>query len=349
MMKVLALQRESHVAYGVPSLSVAARITEVLEFMEARGELSFTAISENDECAPAGVDWCDVLILSKHSSRQAVELVKRARERGVRVVYDVDDWIFSFPRYSGGQGNNTKLGLIHELIGLSDAVTVANTTLLNKIRPIVPHAILVPNGMWVEKYVTPSCAAGEEASPPRIVFTNADFLKLQAAKDMLLTALQVFFLRHPEYVLDFYGDPFPEMFSLPFLHFTNRMPYADYMRALVSGRYQFAITPLGSSEDEEAAEFNACKNPFKYLNYGAAQVPGIYSCAPIYVDSVSDGVTGLLVSNDFDGWVDAFERLAGDRALRTNMRTAAFEDVMRNYHVSASADVLSEVISGSRR
>ncbi|MDN7900333.1 glycosyltransferase [Burkholderia cepacia] len=348
-MKVLALQRESHVAYGVPSLSVAARITEVLEFMEARGELSFTAISENDECAPAGVDWCDVLILSKHSSRQAVELVKRARERGVRVVYDVDDWIFSFPRYSGGQGNNTKLGLIHELIGLSDAVTVANTTLLNKIRPIVPHAILVPNGMWVEKYVTPSCAAGEEASPPRIVFTNADFLKLQAAKDMLLTALQVFFLRHPEYVLDFYGDPFPEMFSLPFLHFTNRMPYADYMRALVSGRYQFAITPLGSSEDEEAAEFNACKNPFKYLNYGAAQVPGIYSCAPIYVDSVSDGVTGLLVSNDFDGWVDAFERLAGDRALRTNMRTAAFEDVMRNYHVSASADVLSEVISGSRR
>jgi processive 1,2-diacylglycerol beta-glucosyltransferase len=332
MMKILALQRESHVAFGVPSLSVAARITEVLEFMEARDELSFTAISENDECAPAGVDWCDVLILSKHSSR-----------------LDVDDWIFSFPRYSGGQGNNTKLALIHELIGLSDAVTVANTTLLRKIQPIVPHAILVPNGMWVEKYVTPACAAGEEASPPRIVFTNADFLKLQAAKDMLLTALQVFFLRHPEYVLDFYGDPFPEMFSLPFLHFTNRMPYADYMHALVSGRYQFAITPLGSSEDAEAAEFNACKNPFKYLNYGAAQVPGIYSRAPIYVDSVEDGATGLLVSNDFDGWVDAFERLAGDRALRTGIRMAAFDDVMRNHHVSASADVLSEVISGSRR
>ena len=349
MMKILALQRESHVAFGVPSLSVAARITEVLEFMEARGELSFTAISENDECAPAGVDWCDVLILSKHSSRQAVELVKRARARGVRVVYDVDDWIFSFPRYSGGQGNNTKLGLIHELIGLSDAVTVANTTLLRKIQPIVPRAILVPNGMWVEKYVTPGCAAGEEASPPRIVFTNADFLKLQTAKDMLLTALQVFFLRHPEYVLDFYGDPFPEMFSLPFLHFTNRMPYADYMHALVSGRYQFAITPLGSSEDAEAAEFNACKNPFKYLNYGAAQVPGIYSSAPIYIDSVSDGTTGLLVSNDFDGWVDAFERLAGDRALRTSIRMAAFDDVMRHHHVSASADVLSEVISGSLR
>ncbi|RQR58329.1 glycosyltransferase family 1 protein [Burkholderia sp. Bp9125] len=349
MNKILALQRESHVAFGVPSLSVAARITEVLEFMEARGELTFTAISENDECAFAGVDWCDVLILSKHSSRRAVELVKRARARGVRIIYDVDDWIFSFPRYSGGQGNNTRLGLIHELIDLSDSVTVANTTLLRKIRSIVPRAVLVPNGMWVEKYVTPGSAAGEEAWPPRIVFTNADFLKLQAAKDMLLTALQVFFLRHPEYVLDFYGDPFPEMFSLPFLHFTNRMPYADYMHALVSGRYQFAITPLGSSEDAEAAEFNACKNPFKYLNYGAAQVPGIYSRAPIYVGSVSDGATGLLVSNDFDGWVDALERLAGDNGLRTDIRAAAFDDVMRNHHVSASADVLSDVISGIAR
>ncbi|WP_216617155.1 glycosyltransferase [Burkholderia glumae] len=329
-------------------MSVAARITEVLEFMEARGQVSFTSISENDECAPAGVDWCDVLILSKHSSRQALDLVKRARERGVRVIYDVDDWIFSFPRYSGGQGNNAKLSLIHEIIGLSDAVTVANATLLRKIQPIVPDAIFVPNGMWVEKYMLPRCAAGEEASPPRIVFTNADFLKLQAAKDMLLTALQVFFLRHPAYVLDFYGDPFPEMFSLPFLHFTNRMPYADYMHALVSGRYQFAITPLGSSEDAEAAEFNACKNPFKYLNYGAAQVPGIYSNAPIYTRCVSDGVTGLLVDNDFDGWVDAFERLAGDRALRTEIRMAAFDDVMRRHHVSASADVLADVIAGRR-
>ncbi|WP_256250394.1 glycosyltransferase family protein [Burkholderia ubonensis] len=346
MKKILALQRESHVAFGVPSLSVAARITEVLEYMESRGELTFTAISENDDCAAAGVDWSDVLILSKHSSQRAVELVKRARARGVRVVYDIDDWIFSFPQYSGGHARNARLKLIHELIDLSDAVTVANKTLLRKIQPIVPSAILVPNGMWVEKYVAPHMTTGQEATPPRIVFTNADFLKLQAAKDMLLTALQVFFLRNPNYVLDFYGDPFPEIFSLPFLHFTNRMPYADYMRALLSGRYQFAVTPLGSSEDSDAAEFNACKNPFKYLNYGAAKVPGIYSRAPIYTDCVTDGITGLLIDNDFAEWVDALERLARDAELRENIRAAAFEDVVRNHHVQASADALSEVISG---
>lgn len=346
-MKILALQRESHVARGVPSLSVAARITEVLEYLQALGHVAFTAISENDDSARGGINWADVVILSKHSSPEAVELAKYARQRGLRIIYDIDDWIFSFPKYSGGKSNNDKIGLIHELISLSDVVTVANQTLLHKVRSILPASlvVLVPNGMWVEKYVGPDTTAGLEASPPRIVFANADLLKMQSAKDMLLTALQVFFLRHPEFVLDFYGDPFPEMFSLPFLHFTNRTPYVDYMRALVSGRYQFAITPLGSLEDAEAAEFNACKNPFKYLNYGAAQVPGIYSQAQIYTDCIVDGETGLLVDNDFDAWVDALERLASDPDLRDRIRSKAFKDVMKYHHISASADALLEVFS----
>ena len=346
-MKILALQRESLVARGVPSLSVTARITEVLEYLESLNRVTFTAISETDEAAQGGINWANVLILSKHSSARAVDLAKYARKRGLRIIYDIDDWIFSFPKYSGGNSNNDKVSMIYELISLSDVVTVANQTLLRKVRSLLPTSsvILVPNGMWVEKYVGANITAGLEASPPRIVFANADLLKVQTAKDMLLTALQVFFLRHPEFVLDFYGDPFPEMFSLPFLHFTNRTPYVDYMRALVSGRYQFAITPLGSSEDAEAVEFNACKNPFKYMNYGAAQVPGIYSQAPIYTECIVNGETGLLVSNDFNGWVAALEQLASDSDLRKQIRMNAFEDVMNHHHISKSAEALMGVLS----
>ena len=319
----------------------------MLEYLQSLGKVIFTAISEDDESALGGINWADVVILSKHSSPRAVELAKYARARGLRIIYDIDDWIFSFPKYSGGNSKNDKIRMIHELISLSDVVTVANRTLLRKVRSILPKSavVLVPNGMWVEKYVGPNVTAGLEASPPRIVFANADLLKMQSAKDMLLTALQVFFLRHPEFVLDFYGDPFPEMFSLPFLHFTNRTPYVEYMRALVSGQYQFAITPLGSSEDTEAAEFNACKNPFKYMNYGAAQVPGIYSKAPIYTDCILDGETGLLVDNNFDAWVNALELLASDSDLRERIRTNAFGDVMAHHHISWSAEALLEVLS----
>ncbi|WP_286732248.1 glycosyltransferase [Pseudomonas sp. PGPPP4] len=344
MIKILALQRESHVAPGVPSLSVAARITEVLEYLESIGQVSFTSISESDDCATAGVNWSDVLILSKHSSSAAVKLVRNAKKRGVLVVYDIDDWIFSFPTYSGAQANCKSLDLIHELIELSDIVTVANLKLQQKLIELIPTTILVPNGMWIEKYVTLEQPGGLEAFPPRVVFTNADFLKMQTSKDMLLAALQVFFLRNPHYILDFYGDPFPEIFSLPFLHFTNRMPYAEYMRALISGRYQFAITPLGGREDQDAQEFNSCKNPFKYLNYGAAKVPGIYSEANIYLESITHEETGLLTDNSFSSWIGALQRMASDQDLRQRIRRNAAEDINENHHIKKSANTLLDAI-----
>jgi len=225
-------------------------------------------------------------------------------------------------------------------------VTVANAELFSRVPLVMPEIapVLVPNGMGGDRYCGCSAMIGQEAERPRILFTNADFLKVQSARDAILSALQVFFMRHPDYVLDFFGDPFPEMFSLPFLHFTNRMPYDNYMRAIVSGGYQFAITPLGGDEDDEAAEFNACKNPFKYINYGTARIPGIYSAAEIYTGCVQHGRTGMLVDNDFASWYRALERMAADRTLRDAMRAAAYDDIMDNFHVRSSAAVLRGIL-----
>jgi glycosyltransferase involved in cell wall biosynthesis len=343
--KVLALQRESLVAPGVPSLSVSARVTEVLDYLESLGYLDYSAVSESDACAGAAIGWAQVLILSKHNSPAALGLAQMASSRGLGIVYDIDDWIFSFPAYSGGRAVNER-SFSKEIIGLADVVTVANAELLARVPHVIPEIepVLMPNGIWVERYADSSAMIGQEAERPRILFTNADFLKVQSARDAILSALQVFFMRHPDYVLDFFGDPFPEMFSLPFLHFTNRMPYESFMRAIVSGGYQFAITPLGGDEDEDATEFNACKNPFKYINYGTAKIPGIYSNAEIYKTCVRDGTTGLLVDNEFASWYAALERMAADRALRDAMRAAAYGDIIANFHVERSAAVLRGII-----
>lgn len=345
VVKILALQRESHVAPGMSSLSVAARVTEVLDYLEACGRVEYASIAENDPCAERGVEWADILVLSKHNSSQALRLALFAKSKGVGVIYDIDDWIFSFPEYSGGKAKNDS-GFSREIINIADWVTVANDVLLKKIGSVMPEIAptLLPNGMWVEKYCSTPDISVDEATPPRIVFTNADFLKMQHGKEMLLCALQVFFIRHPDYILDFFGDPFPEMFSLPFMHFTNRIPYSDYMHSLVAGGYQFAITPLGGEEDSAAADFNACKNPFKYLNYGTAMVPGIYSNAVIYKNCIQPGETGLLIENEFDTWCEALEQMAGDQSLRTKIRATAYEDVRTNFHISKSAEALSKII-----
>ena len=341
-MKILALQRESHVANGVMSLSVSARITEVLEYMYSLGILDFIEISESDKSVYRALEWSDVLILNKHSSREAIEITRKAKSLKKLVIYDIDDWIFSFPSYSAGNGQNDKLENITELLNLSDHVTVANENLYEKVRSMANNVHILPNGMWVEKYQRNP----EPPDPrPRIVFTNADLIKLEFSKDALFTALQVFFMKNNNYVLDFFGDPFPEMHSLPFLHFTNRMPYESYMNALASGRYQFSISPLGGDEDGDSKEFNKCKNPFKYLNYGAARVPGIYSSTDIYVDCIKNRENGIIVENNYEAWFEALTHMAENESLRKNIKDCAYNDVLENYHIKFSARVLEDLLN----
>lgn len=336
MLKVLVLHRVSHVAQNVPSLSVAARITEALDYLQDQHKITYMAIDETHKMVENALKWADVLMLSKHSSDSALKIAITAKKLNKKIIYDIDDWIFSFPSYSNAKDQSQKLNNINQIIKLADHVTVANKTLFLAIKKYVNNPVLVANGMYVEKYLTK--ITNDEFIQPRIVFTNADMLKVKSAKETFLKVLQVFSKKHPEYILDFYGDPFPEMYSIPFLHFTNRMPYPDFMKSLVAGKYQFAITPLGGTEDEESYFFHSCKNPFKYLNYGNACVPGIYSDVPIYSDEcVSHGKTGLLVNNTMEEWVDTMENLANDKGLRATIRKNAFEDIMDNYHIQHSA------------
>ena len=348
MMKVLALQRVSHVAADALSLSVEARVTEALDYLTDQGQLVYAAIAENHDRVHSALNWADVLILSKHSSEAAIAIATRAKQRGLRVVYDVDDWIFSFPSYSNATKVGKQLGAIQSLLALSDVVTVANDNIFQEIKRYCEKPVLVPNGMYVEKYTSLSVKHSQhELVAPRIVFTNADLIKVHNSKEVLLRVLQDFFHLHPEYTLDFYGDPFPEIFSLPFLHYTSRKQYPDYVQSLIAGDYTFSITPLGGAEDPDSLFFNSCKNPFKYLNYGMARVPGIYSRSPIYEQCVRDGETGLLVENTYEAWLSAMEKIAGDTALQQRIREQAFADVAQSHHIRSSAQTLMSVLVGA--
>ncbi|MGE4317502.1 MAG: glycosyltransferase family 1 protein [Deferribacterales bacterium] len=340
MKKILVINRESLVARGVFSLSVDTRITDALDYLKDRGLIEFCVFSEHDPLVYKALDWCDVIFFSKHSSKLALDIMLEARKRNIRSIYDIDDWIFSFPDYSGGKSQSSKLENIKKLVAAANNVTVANKVLMDNINgKFCDNACLVPNGMYVEKYIDDVDFDNyKESEPPKIVFTNADFLKIRKSKNTILNVFQEFFYKHKDFRLIFYGDPFPEMTSLSFMHYTNRIPYYTYMRALFKGNYVCAITPLGGEEDSDCSFFNSCKNPFKYLNYGAAGVPGIYSNAEIYKDCVIDGKTGLKTDNTKEGWNRALDLMISDFSLRQKIRKNAFNDIMQNYHIRFSAE-----------
>ena len=346
MLKILCLQRESLVARGVPSLSVAARITEALDYLVDQRLLEFISIGESDAVALQALQWADVLMMSKHNTESALSLAITAKKLKKKIVYDLDDWIFSFPSYSGARNKEIRSSEIaKEIIALSDVVSVANETLQTAAKSMIGETVLIPNGMYIEKYFPSGKPVFPDQPSNRIVFTNADLLKIVVGKQNILSALQEFFMDKEEYILDFFGDPFPEVFTLPFLHFTRRVPYERYLRLLLTGQYKFGIVPLGAEEDSESVFFNSCKNPFKYLNYGMAGIPGIYSNAPIYRPVVTSGLTGLLVNNDKQSWLHALHQLSEDADGRKRMREAAFSDVVDNHHIKKAANMYLEIIA----
>jgi len=53
-------------------------------------KVEYIVVSERDEIVENALKWGDVLILSKHSSSEALNLVYKAIKRGVLVIYDID-------------------------------------------------------------------------------------------------------------------------------------------------------------------------------------------------------------------------------------------------------------------
>lgn len=342
--KVIAIQRESNVAYGVPSLSVTNRITEMLGYLESKNKIEFTVVNENEITSQQFIRWADIVILNKHTTEQALKIVEYAKKLKKLIMYDFDDWIFNFPNYSGGNKLNNKTNLIKEIVANCDIVTSSNVELKKHLKEIIGETHLLSNGMWVEKYESNIKSRKKEESK-KIVITNADYLKLEKSKEPFLTALQIFSVKNPEIIIDFYGDPFPELVSLPFIHFTNRTDYVKYIHLLINNDYLFSIIPLAIGEDKgEMEEFNKCKNPFKYLNYGLARIPGIYSSSYIYKNIIDDKSNGILVNNSKEEWLDSFEEMLSNNLLRQKMASTAFDDITSNYNISKSASQFSKLL-----
>jgi hypothetical protein len=333
-MNVLVVQRQSLVAGVGFSLSVYARIIEAMDWLRDQGRIQYAVCEENEDAVHRILRWADAVIFNKHFSERALDIARTARARNCITLLDLDDLVTAFPTYSGGAKGGDNNALLRKMLDLMDVVTVANAHLQKEILPLRADCVLVPNGIYAEKYPEPVMT---ESHPPRCVFTNADYLKLDAFRPDFIRVLQDFYSAHPEVVLDFYGDPFPELLSLPFIHYTGRIPYSEYIRCLAHGGYCFALTPLGGDEDAKNLRFNRCKNPFKFLNYGIAGIPGIYSDCEIYRDCIADDETGLLVGNNYEYWLCAMEYLLDNLSRREAIRSAGYQRVREDHHICKAA------------
>ena len=115
--------------------------------------------------------------------------------------------------------------------------------------------------------------------------------------------------------------------------FVERLPYQEFQKTIARNNYDFALVPLAGKEDPNDLKFNLSKSPFKYLNYGAAAIPAIFSSGTIYDKLISNGKNGLLVQNNAKAWMYGMEQLTKSSSLRKKIAANASNDVKNNFHI----------------
>lgn len=340
VVKVVVVQRQTNVAdKPIPSRSVYARLLESMEYLqegeritlEVADEGAFDLVSRN----------FDVLVFCKHSSPVSIKLARRAREMGKRVIYDIDDFLPAFPAYSGGTNLNRKLDGIRAHIEAASVVTTATEFLKEQIdRYFGIKSVLVPNGFNVERHYKYKTDV-EEA---RIIFTNADLIKVNQFKDGFFRSMNRVLNANPETTFDIISDPNDELGRFVRGNKLGNMAWFDHKKELASRGYNIGVVPLGGYDDSDALLFNSCKSPIKYLEYGGLKIAGVYSKSPIYEQVVTNMETGILIENSEDDWFAALELLIHDKKTRSRIADNAFEDIKAKHHVSTSAKVWEEVL-----
>ncbi len=280
---------------------------------------------------------CDLLVVERHTlwpyERQRdgfARLVTRCRQRGITVVYELDDNLLDLHR---GEPWEVYPGpflraVVSFLTREADGVIVSTPALAERLQRLRSRVLVVPNALDERLF-----EAGPEPSSPRgpaVTIGYMGTLTHEADLRMVLAPLRALLRRHAGRVrFELVGGAaegrVASLFEgLPFRWLdTGRdhsyPKFVPWMRRHL--RWDVAIAPL---EDDA---FTRCKSDLKYLDYGALGIPGVFSDVRPYRETVRHRETGLLAANERKAWADALEEIVSDAALRARLAERATAEV----------------------
>jgi glycosyltransferase involved in cell wall biosynthesis len=279
---------------------------------------------------------CDLLVVERHTlwpyERQLdgfERVLSRCRARGVPVVYELDDNLLDLHHdapwepYTG----DALRGVVAFLVRQADGVIVSTPALAERLAPLRPGVLVVPNALDERLF-----ESGPEAATPDPSVLTIGYMGTfthEADLRMVLAPLRALLRRHEGRVrFELVGGAEHRVASL-FEGFPVRRretggddaypKFVPWMRQNL--RWDVAIAPL---EDDA---FTRCKSDLKYLDYGALGIPGVFSDVRPYRDSVRHRETGFLAANDEKAWAGALEEIVNNTALRARLAAGARAEV----------------------
>jgi glycosyltransferase involved in cell wall biosynthesis len=163
---------------------------------------------------------------------------------------------------------------------------------------------------------------------------------------MMRSALRRVALEHPEVVFVFFGYTNAELLkALPqeqveVIHWTDS--YNEYAFRMMTLDVDIGIAPL------TGGDFDACKSPLKFLEYGALGIPSVLSdCAPynqiVSMEPGKDDQWPAMLAKTEEDWVRLLGVLIDNPAARARMGDNAHRFVKTHFDLQSRARDIWEV------
>ncbi len=351
-------KRRVHVLHGFYGTEIPYSCT----YIRLLCPLSHPALAEDIELTHGtaeAIPDCDLLVVERHTlwpyERQLdgfVRVLSRCRQKGVPVVYELDDNLLDLHRDTPWEtypGDSLR-GVVAFLVRQADGVVVSTKALAERLLGLRGGVLVVPNALD-ERLFGSVPESREPGSSVTIGYMGT--LTHEADLRMVLAPLRALLRRHAgrvrlELVGGVAGRRMASLFEgLPFRMREpgNEDPYprfVPWMRQQL--RWDAAIAPL---EDDA---FTRGKSDLKYLDYGALGIPGVFSDVGPYRETIRHRETGLLAANEQEAWADALEEIVSDAALRARLAAAAKAEVHAKRMLSTNAprwrEAIEKIVSG---
>ncbi|HEX7615039.1 MAG TPA: glycosyltransferase [Thermoanaerobaculia bacterium] len=352
-------KRRVHVLHGF----YGAEIPYSCTYIRLLCPLSHPALAEKIELTHGtaeAIPDCDLLIIERHTlwpyERQLdgfVRVLSRCRQRGVPVVYELDDNLLDlhhdapWEAYTG----DALRGVVAFLIRQADGVIVSTPALAERLARLRAGVLVVPNALDERLFGS----APEAAAPhgPAVTIGYMGTFTHEADLRMVLAPLRALLRRHAGRVqLEIVGgaaeNRVASLFEgLPFrqLHPRHEDAYPKFvpwMRRHL--KWDVAIAPLVDDA------FTQCKSDLKYLDYGTLGIPGVFSDVRPYRETVRHRETGLLAANEPTAWAEALDEIVSDGELRARLAAAAKAEVHGSRMLRTNAtrwnDAIETIVPG---
>jgi glycosyltransferase involved in cell wall biosynthesis len=290
----------------------------------------------------------DTIYVQRLHSWESYYVLKNLKKAGRRIVYDMDDDIFSLtpdnPAFHVISRDNQQAAVA--CMNLADVVTTTTQVLANRLVQVLEQdveMVVIPNALDTDDGWFPTERTGSLDGNKRIFWQGS----ATHGKDweVCIEAIDRLMQEHFNVHLIILGFLPPVVIErLGLQHWSKRVQHLGfndsetYFKLIHHIKADVGIAPLAPQG------FNEAKSPIKWLEYTCIGMPTVASDMEPYSSVIEDGVTGYLVPPDTDAWYGRLKECLEKPVEHKQLIVDARKEAKEYFDIKTVASVWNAVL-----